>query len=302
MNKLFLINLKRIFVLSFISLSVQWAQATDYQAYLQTKLKKAKISNETIALILQNPANEEEQKKTISLNVLGFLDKGNYEDYAVHYSPDAIEKCKEFLVKNKATLEAVEKKYKVSKEVITALLWVETKHGTHLGKHTALGVYSSLLLSDNPEIIAENKKNAAVKVGKTSKTINAKVVSQSKKKSNWALDQIRALDKIRIKTKQDISQIKSSYAGAFGVSQFIPYSYLKWAKAFNEANVPDLNNMDDGITSVANYLKTQGYKNNNVRAQKKALFHYNRAKGYGEVILKIANDLKVKNQNNAAAH
>lgn len=263
-----------------------------YSKYIESKLKKAKISNETIQLILQNPSNEEDQKKAITLNVLGFLDKGNYAEYETHYSPVAISKCKDFIEKYKTTLDAAEKKYQVSKETIAALLWVETKHGQHLGKHTALGVYSSLLLADHPEIIKENKINAEKKSGKKSKINNLKVVTQSKLKSKWALDQIRALDKIRQTTKQDISQIQSSYAGAFGVSQFIPYSYLRWAKSFNEAHAPDLNNMDDGIVSVANYLKQQGYKEGKIKSQKKALFHYNRAKGYGEVILKIANELR----------
>lgn len=283
--------LPRIIYSFLLILSQAYAQE-NYIKYIEAKLKKAKISNETIQLILQNPSNEVDQKKTITLNVLGFLDKGNYAEYEAHYSPVAISKCKDFIEKYKTTLEAAEKKYNVSKETIAALLWVETKHGQHLGKHTALGVYSSLLLADHPEIIKENKINAEKKSGKKSKINNLKVVKQSKVKSKWALDQIRALDKIRQTTNQDISLIKSSYAGAFGVSQFIPYSYLRWAKSFNEAHAPDLNNMEDGIVSVANYLKQQGYKEGKIKSQKKALFHYNRAKGYGEVILKIAHEIK----------
>lgn len=281
----------QIVLLFLIFITNVFAQE-NYNNYIVSKLKKAKISNETIQLILQNPSNAEEQKKAITLNVLGFLDKGNYAEYETHYSPVAISKCKDFIEKYKATLEKVEKKYNVSKETIAALLWVETKHGAQLGNHTALGVYSSLLMADHPDIIKENKINAEKKSGKKSKANSLKVVIQSKNKSKWALDQIRALDKIRIATKQDISLIKSSYAGAFGVSQFIPYSYLRWAKSFNEAHAPDLNNMDDGIVSVANYLKQQGYKEGKIKSQKKALFHYNRAKGYGEVILKIASELK----------
>jgi membrane-bound lytic murein transglycosylase B len=50
--------------------------------------------------------------------------------------------------------------------------------------------------------------------------------------------------------------IKGSYAGAFGFGQFMPSSYMAYAKSYDSDTGADLvNEVDDAIASVANYLK-----------------------------------------------
>lgn len=55
--------------------------------------------------------------------------------------------------------------------------------------------------------------------------------------------------------------IKGSYAGAMGYTQFMPSSYLAYAKSFDDDGSADLmNDPEDALASVANYLKVHRWK------------------------------------------
>lgn len=53
----------------------------------------------------------------------------------------------------------------------------------------------------------------------------------------------------------DVYAVKGSYAGAIGYCQFMPSSYLAYAKSYGGSGSKDLMMADDAIASVANYLK-----------------------------------------------
>lgn len=58
----------------------------------------------------------------------------------------------------------------------------------------------------------------------------------------------------------NLLDIKSSYAGALGIPQFMPSSYRKYAVDFNgNGKVDLLHEPEDAIGSVANYLKQYGW-------------------------------------------
>ena len=62
--------------------------------------------------------------------------------------------------------------------------------------------------------------------------------------------------------KQNINpkNYKSSWAGAIGIGQFIPSSYMAYGIDYDGDQKVDLvNSLDDGLASVANYLKVHGW-------------------------------------------
>lgn len=59
----------------------------------------------------------------------------------------------------------------------------------------------------------------------------------------------------------DVYSIEGSYAGAMGYSQFMPSSYIAYAKSYDEGGNADLmNSPEDAIASVANYIKVHRWQ------------------------------------------
>ena len=59
----------------------------------------------------------------------------------------------------------------------------------------------------------------------------------------------------------DPKEIKSSWSGALGLGQFIPSSYNYYGVDYDNDGMVDMyNSRKDGIASVANYLKENGWK------------------------------------------
>ncbi len=70
---------------------------------------------------------------------------------------------------------------------------------------------------------------------------------------------------LKILQKGDIakSDLKGSWAGAFGQTQFMPSTFLQLAQDFDGDNRKDLvNSQADALASTANFLKNSGYRNN----------------------------------------
>jgi membrane-bound lytic murein transglycosylase B len=59
----------------------------------------------------------------------------------------------------------------------------------------------------------------------------------------------------------DILSVQSSYAGALGIPQFMPSSYRRYAVDYNgNGKIDIMNEPEDAIGSVANYLKQFGWR------------------------------------------
>ncbi len=57
-----------------------------------------------------------------------------------------------------------------------------------------------------------------------------------------------------------LDELRGSWAGAMGQTQFMPSSYLKWAEDFDEDGDRDIwRSQDDVFASIANYLKQHGW-------------------------------------------
>ena len=75
--------------------------------------------------------------------------------------------------------------------------------------------------------------------------------------------------------------------------QFLPSSYLHWARSANHGSKPNLDYEPDVIVSVSNYLKAHGWKKGQtIEKNRKAVWAYNHSKVYVETIFEIADKLK----------
>jgi len=252
--------------------------------YLKQRLKKNQFPTPFINALLKN-YEESKREQVVKLNVMGFLMS---PDYSGHITPDSVERCRTFLNENSQTFMLAEKKYGVKKEIIVSLLWVESRLGDNHGNFHVASVFMSLLQSDHPTLVKTLLEDLSLRSPSPSKALIKKTKERAKIKGRWAVGELWNFYKMYKKNPSIISQLKGSYSGAFGYSQFLPSSYISWSKSFTPKKQPDLYSPQDAILSVANYLNKNGYKKSKPQSYKKALFHYNRSNDYGEIILKLS--------------
>lgn len=125
---------------------------------------------------------------------------------------------------NEAALRAVEQQFGVPAEIIIAIIGVETKYGAFTGKYRVIDALSTLAFG-HPT------------------------------RSEFFLKELENFLLLSREEHLDPLQPMGSYAGAMGLTQFMPSSYRAYAKDFDRDNKRDIwRNSADAIASVANYF------------------------------------------------
>ncbi len=132
--------------------------------------------------------------------------------------------------KNKNIIEIVEKEFQVEKELLLALMGIETNFGKYLGK---MDIVSSLA-----------------------------TLSYDKRRSEFFSKELLILLKLVDNNIIDRKILYGSWAGAFGNFQFMPRTIRNYAIDYNNNKTIELKNIEDSFASAANYLKTIGWKKN----------------------------------------
>ncbi|MCM0607055.1 MAG: lytic murein transglycosylase [Xanthomonadaceae bacterium] len=249
---------------------------------LLSKLKLAGVQQDFIDMIFKSPRFKLDSKY-IKMSVLIFKLKSDYTQFLQGY---VVANGRLFLKKYRKVFAKVEKIYGVPKEVITALISVETRLGRNTGSENIASVFFSLAMADQEDICKSL-------VAEVEDDMKPKIPERCQRKADWARGEILSLQDMYIKRSIPVGQLSGSFAGAFGLPQFVPSSFMKWASPGPSNDRLDLYEADDAITSVANYLKVNGWTIN-TDEQRAALFHYNRSQDYGNTILQLAELLKAK--------
>lgn len=244
---------------------------------------------------LMNDDNTNFNEKLVKINVISGMTKSN-SPYEKLYNAASVKKSKSFLEENDSVLTAAQDKFGVPKEIITSLLWIETKHGDYLGNNHLPSVFLSVAMAGETDYKNQNIQNLTNSFDGNSDELPellAKLNQRTKKKVDWALNELVALEKLDKVCPKPINKLYGSWAGAFGMPQFLPSSYLQWAVDGDGDGKIDLFNKVDAIHSVANYLKTNGWKTESPEAQRTAVFHYNNSTDYVNAVLTLAEKIKI---------
>ncbi len=297
MRKIFLILILVLFVNNISctksSFSNQNNAAIENQKIFKNvinRLLNEGIDTNFIFKLISNSKTQFDEKY-VKINVTGYLTP---TDYSHFYNQNSIYKAKEFLQNNYETLDQAEKKFNVPKEVITSILWIETRFGNYLGTHHLLSVFLSTAMCNEPEYIELNKKEIELKFpGDSQKVDSLKRVLdvRTRKKANWAIEELLALEKMHSKYSIQVGDLYGSWAGAFGICQFLPSSFVKYAIDGNKDGIIDLFNTTDAIFSVANYLNKNGWGKTQDE-QRKAVFAYNNSGAYVNAVLQLSSLIK----------
>ncbi len=153
-----------------------------------------------------------------------------FEYRKIFLKQDRISAGKAFMQSNRELLDAVYEQYGVPPEVVTALIGVETFYGTRMGSRSVLRSLATLTAA-----YPRREKF----FGKELETF---------------LNLLKSENLVA-------SDIEGSYAGAVGIPQFMPTSYVAYAVDFNGNGKRDLvHELEDAAGSVANYLVVHGWK------------------------------------------
>ncbi|MFT3733830.1 MAG: lytic murein transglycosylase B [Rhodocyclaceae bacterium] len=135
-----------------------------------------------------------------------------------------------FMREHAEALATAETAYGVPKEIITAIIGVETVYGRNTGNFRALDALATLAFDYPPRAELFRKE-------------------------------LEALFLLAHERKEDVRSYKGSYAGAIGLPQFLPSSIRAFATDFDGDGHIDLRGSPkDAIGSVAKYLAENGWK------------------------------------------
>ncbi len=221
--------------------------------------------------------------------ILLFTYKEAQVDYGQFTNKWSIRKAKDYIQKNEADLTRIEKAYGVDKKVITAILLVETGLGASVGTRLALNTLSTMAALTDPVI----RNNLWDLIPDSKKISRKKFEQRATSRSKWAYEELKALLKYSSREGVDPAAIPGSFAGAVGVAQFMPTSILAYGKDGNDDGIVDMLNHADSMASIANFLKSHGWRPGQSRKKaEKIIYHYNHSSYYVNTILKISGRLK----------
>ena len=157
-----------------------------------------------------------------------------YEDTKTYVSKrtskDRVKKGIKIYKRNKSLINIVDEEFDVEKELLLALMGIETNYGTYLGK---MDIISSLA-----------------------------TLSFDKRRSEFFTSELITALKLIDRNKIDKNILFGSWAGAFGNFQFMPSTISKYAIDYNKNTIIELKAVDDSFASAANYMKSIGWKKN----------------------------------------
>ena len=135
-----------------------------------------------------------------------------------------------FYNNNKDLIDLVEVEFDIEKELLLALMGIETNFGTYVGK---MDILSSLA-----------------------------TLSFDKRRSEFFTNELIMLLKLIEANQIEYKTLYGSWAGAFGFFQFMPSTITNYAIDHNKDKKINLKDNADAYPSAANYLKKIGWKKN----------------------------------------
>ena len=211
-------------IISFVHTDV--LKRADVQDFIKLAVESSELTKEEIENYLVK-AVASEKAQTARQNQPEV--KATWSRYRNRYvTSSRINNGAKFVKENFEILESVERDFGVSKFYIASIIGCETNYGSFLGTYNPLdAIFTRAFEPEN---------------------------------SFWQKELIQLF----ILSKEynlDPKTIKSSWSGALGLGQFIPSSYNYYGVDYDGDGIVDMyNSRKDGIASVANYLRENGWK------------------------------------------
>ncbi len=157
-----------------------------------------------------------------------------YEDTKTYVrkrtSNDKVKKGLSLYNKEKKIINKIDEKFSVEKELLLALMGIETNYGKYLGKMDIISSLSTLSFDKRRKAFFTNELLILLKL------IDQNIISKNILYGSWA--------------------------GAFGNFQFMPSTIKNYALDYNKNANIELKEIEDSFASAANYINKIGWKKN----------------------------------------
>ena len=225
--KILAILLKFILIFTFTSLEAN----QDFELWL-LEFKKTAVKNG----ISQKTVNDVMKDAKFLSKVIEYdrYQPEFYEDTKTYVrkrtSNDKVKKGLSLYKKEKKIINKIEEKFSVEKELLLALMGIETNYGKYLGKMDIISSLSTLSFDKRRKAFFTNELLILLKL------IDQKIISKNILYGSWA--------------------------GAFGNFQFMPSTIKNYALDYNKNANIELKEIEDSFASAANYINKIGWKKN----------------------------------------
>ena len=217
-------------LLSLLSLQVSasYLAHPDAEALIVELVEEHNFERNFVEEVLLNAEKQDKIIESISNPAEFTLTWDRYKN--IFIEEKRIINGKKFIENHLETFLKAEEEYGVPKEIVAAIIGVETRYGKIQGSYRVIDSLLTLGF-DYP------------------------------RRSKFFRSELVKFFQLTRENGLNIEEVKGSYAGAMGYGQFISSSYRAYAVDYDGDGYADLfNSVDDAIGSVANYLYIHGWK------------------------------------------
>lgn len=219
-------------LLSTTSMAENYTETAKGKAFIQEMTGQFDYSSAALTELLSQVSRDEKILEKISRPAEKTMPWYKYEK--IFLDQPRIDNGIHFYRDHEQTLNEAYDKYGVPQSIIVAILGVETRYGKVMGDDRVIDALATIGF-DYP------------------------------KREAFFTKELKAFLQMTKQEGLDPLALKGSYAGAMGMAQFMPSSYLNYAVDYEGDGKRDLwKNPNDAIFSVANYLAEHGWKRDEV--------------------------------------
>lgn len=218
-------------LLSFVcalSAHADYSGNTDAQRLIDELVEEEGLSRADLETVIESASYQQSIVDAMNRPAEKTLTWGEYQD--IFMRENRISGGAEFWRENAEVLQQAELEFGVLAQYIVAIIGVETLYGRITGNYRVVDALATLAF-DYPA------------------------------RSTFFRSELKHFLTFTAEHQRDPLMFRGSYAGAMGLGQFMPSSYRSYARDYSGDGFADLwENQADAIWSVANYLRSHGWR------------------------------------------
>ncbi len=253
--------------------------------YLVGRLREREVQERDLVQIYQNP-----KMPKFSPIPFALAPREKPEIYRSFAKPTFSLLGANFARQNSEMFDSIEQQLKVPREVVSAILVIESGIGKNTGNEMIVYRLSRLASVCDPNNL---RFNYTVQKKKDSSVTFSAVKERCGYLETTFLPEIPALIEVGRRNKISPLKIRGSSAGAFGLPQFLPSAFLRFGVDGDRNGFVSLHHPSDAAWSAANYLSSYGYRDDIPVEEKRAvIWRYNKSDAYIDTVLSVSDRIR----------